>query len=519
MTEYSETPAISKNSKITNLLRAKQFIFQVGTDHLWLLAIFACCLFLTSLMPLNPNDFWWHLKIGEIIYSQRTIPSTNIFAWSIPGDQPFTYAAWLAEYLFFLIYRIGKLELILFTRTLLTAILLGLLAYEAQRRSGSWRIAALAIVLAWLMIFNNLNIRPQIWSWMPFVAYFLILSRYVEGQLSKRWLWMLPFLMIFWVNVHGVFILGIALIGVYLVGETLTTLLRGPTAISWDNIRWLGIIGLMTLMAMLFNPQTYHIFGYVLDLMTDLPIQELVEEWHSPTPEGLSNIAFFLSILFLLAGLAYSHYRPRISEIILLAGLLWLAWSGQRNIFWYALVVTPILAAIFAGLQFRLPRLRSSKKRINLIIAAVLILPSLLVQPWFVEKIPLQKIYGDSVMHDSQIGPLLSRSTPVKAAEYLLANPGDRLFNEMGYGSYLIWAMPPGNVFIDPRIELYPYEQWQDYIYISHGLRYNQLLEQYGARRVLLDKEIQPELAEALASDPAWGKEYEDQRAQIWRKK
>jgi hypothetical protein len=88
----------------------------------------------------------------------------------------------------------------------------------------------------------------------------------------------------------------------------------------------------------------------------------------------------------------------------------------------------------------------------------------------------------------------------------------------MGYGSYLIWAMPGRSVFIDPRVELYPFEQWQDYIYISHGIRYNQLLEKYGADRILLDKELQSELTGELAFDPSWKKEYEYQRAQVWRK-
>ena len=58
------------------------------------------------------------------------------------------------------------------------------------------------------------------------------------------------------------------------------------------------------------------------------------------------------------------------------------------------------------------------------------------------------------------------------------AHPIDgRLFNEMGYGSYLDWALYPGTqVFVDPRVELYPLAIWQDYLAIRDAHGYNELL-------------------------------------------
>jgi hypothetical protein len=68
------------------------------------------------------------------------------------------------------------------------------------------------------------------------------------------------------------------------------------------------------------------------------------------------------------------------------------------------------------------------------------------------------------------------------------------------------------------RIELYPYTQWQDYIRISQGIRYNELLAQYGADRVLLSRAIQKGLAGELENDPCWLLEYQDDRTQLWTK-
>jgi hypothetical protein len=123
------------------------------------------------------------------------------------------------------------------------------------------------------------------------------------------------------------------------------------------------------------------------------------------------------------------------------------------------------------------------------------------------------------VLRGSPAGPLLGIETPVAATNYLNSHPGGHLFNEMGYGSYLIWADPKQGDFIDPRVELFPYDQWMDYIKVNNGANsYNEILARYGADRILLDKKLQPDLASALINDQQWNLEYDDQYAQIWSK-
>jgi hypothetical protein len=122
------------------------------------------------------------------------------------------------------------------------------------------------------------------------------------------------------------------------------------------------------------------------------------------------------------------------------------------------------------------------------------------------------------VLRGSTAGPLLDTGTPVAATDYLKSHPGGNLFNEMGYGSYLIWAVPTQGVFVDPRVELYPYDQWMDYIHINNGTNYEELLAKYGADRILLDKKLQPNLAASLPNDQQWVLEYDDQYSQVWSK-
>jgi hypothetical protein len=182
------------------------------------------------------------------------------------------------------------------------------------------------------------------------------------------------------------------------------------------------------------------------------------------------------------------------------------------------MISVPLLARLIKELPLKMPSLYSPKNWLNLLLVILIFIPVIAVQPWFVKRLPLPEAYWEFVLRDSPSGPLNSVETPVAAVEYLKSHPGGNLYNEMGYGSYLIWAIPEQKVFADPRVELFPYEQWRDYIRINNGTNYNEILTKYGVDRILLDKKLQPELAASLVKDPIWTLEYDDQYAQIWAK-
>jgi hypothetical protein len=441
-----------------------------------------------------------------------------MFAWTLPADQPFFYAAWFAELLLYFLYRQGGLGLIIIMRTMLIGITIWLVASESQRQSKSWRIAAIAITLLSFMIINNLIVRTQMWAWLPFITTYLVLKRYIDGELSWQWLLLCPVSMIIWVNVHGSFILGLILPGAFFLGESISKLLRQPKALNWRQIGWIGCTGILSGLAVLVNPRFVGIINYTIKLLTDPPSQQLIEEWQSPTPKGIANIIFFISIIFFIIILAYSKYRLSPTEIILFVGFLWLAWSGQRYVIWFGMITAPILSRLISELPLKMPTFIPQKNWLNLVLVILIFIPVVAVQPWFVEHLPLPQTYWKLVLRDSPSGPLIGVDTPVAAVEYLKSHPGGHLFNEMGYGSYLIWAIPEQRVFVDPRVELFPYAQWMDYIHINNGNNYNEILTKYGVDRILLDKKLQPELAASLVDDKLWKLEYDDQYSQIWSK-
>ncbi|HEX5688387.1 MAG TPA: hypothetical protein VFX76_00195 [Roseiflexaceae bacterium] len=492
-------------------------------EQLWAMLSLTLIGVFLALVPTLPHDFWWHLKAGQLV-AEQGIPRTNVFAWTLPADTPYVYATWLGEWLFYALYQLGGLPAAVLARNLLGLAGFTLVAIEARRRSGSWRLAALAALLAAAMTINNLTTRTQNWSWVPFGLYLVILGAYADGQVSWRALLALPATMAFWVNVHGAFILGLVLIALVAGGETLRRLFNQPRALQWPQLRALYAVGAATVLATLLNPLGPGIFGYVGKLLNDPSIQGLVVEWQPPNTHGLAGQCFYLSILALLAAFALARRRPSLTDMLLCGAFLWLAWGGQRNVMWYGMLAMPILAQCLAKPQPVFANARPSSMRLALpsaLLSLLLLALLVAVQPPFKAALGLPQPYRELFVDLPGAPELFSADTPVAAAAYLRSQPGGRLFNEMGYGSYLDWALYPSmQVFIDPRIELYPLELWQDYVAIGEARDYQALLVgKYGVTRVLLDRQLQPRLAAALAADSAWQREYADARAEIYRRR
>ncbi len=509
-----ECSNIAMNTTNTALPRYAGRALLPALAHLYGLIPLAVVAALIALAPTDPHDFWWHLRIGQIV-AESGVPRTNMFAWTVPTDLPFVYAAWLGDWLFYQTYLLAGLQGPVLARNVLGMVAFALVLFDAYRRSGSWRLAGLAVFLAGAMTINNLTTRPQNWAWAPFMAYVIILGAYTARQVTWRALLALPPLMVFWVNVHGSFVLGLALLALYCLGEGMRMLLRQPGASDLRHLAALGATAVATLAATVVNPIGIDIFGYVLKLLTDPPSQGLVNEWQPPTVRSLAGQAFFLATLLLVAALALGRRRLHLTDTLLLCAFLWLAWSGMRYVVWFGMLAMPMLAQCLARPA------RSSPRRGDLfagIVALVLIAGVVTLQPPFKPLLGMPAPYR-ALFADVPGAPLLySADTPVGAAAYLRDHPGGRLFNDMAYGSYLIWALPEPQVFVDTRIELYPLALWEDYLALGEARNYAALIERYGIDRALLSRSRQAPLVAALAASPDWTVEYEDRFSILYRR-
>lgn len=496
-------------------------------DHLWVIFALSLVVAWISLVPVTPHDFWWHLKAGQLTATDG-IPTTNLFAWTLPADHPYVYQSWLGEWLFFQLYQLGGFPLLAFARNLLGAVVFSLVAVEARIRSGSWRLAALATVTAGAMASNNVTIRTQMWSWLPFMVVFMLASRYVEGRIAPPWLAVLPLTMALWVNLHGAFVLGVLTVAAFAVGETVRRRLRQPQALPWSRLGALYLAAAAMLLATLANPLGPGVFGYVWKMLNDQPSQQLVGEWQPPTPEGIAGAAFYLGVLGVIAAFGFARRRPTITDILLVCGFGWQAFNGMRYVIWWGLVAMPIMVQALAtpsatvdGAQRLAQRERGAGNVGNLAVAGLLACLVAALQPWSKPLLNLPQPYRDLFVELPGAPLIFDAGTPVGAVDHLLAQPcAGRIFNEMSYGSYMAWALyPAAQHFIDPRIELFPMELWQEYRAVSAGRDVAGFFERYRIACAVIDTVYQPDLVKTMPTLAGWERTFADGRTEVWRRR
>src|SRR5439155_9613812 len=116
---------VSETTDTTEALSARSAIgrlaarFQITIEHLWLGVPVFALLWKSFIYPLPVLDFWWHLKVGEVIATTRSIPRIDLFSFTASGKL-FVLQNWLGELLFYAMYLAGGFLLLVFFNAALT---------------------------------------------------------------------------------------------------------------------------------------------------------------------------------------------------------------------------------------------------------------------------------------------------------------------------------------------------------------------------------------------------------------
>lgn len=555
---------------------------------LWLMFVPLCAVLYTLCLPIAPNDFWYHARAGAWIAEHGAVPTADHFSQSWP-NQPYFYQSWLAECVFYQVLKNAGLAGIVVLRTLCVGtafiVLLAATLRRARRcpspgagaaatsQAASIRCAALAVLLTFVMAVSNMDVRPQMFSLLFFALFVAALFEWPFASSRGRIVISatLAVLLIAWANTHGAFFTGVLAIGALFVGEVLHILLHWlrPAAIgSWwgatqrGSATLLGALLAVAAAAPLFNPRGVQIYPYLLLLTNNETNKRFIMEWKPPSLDQYFSVLFFMSPLLILAAAVVSWRRSRIdtgqnqgepgtapqvgrfgirlSELVLLAALFFMATRGVRYIVWYAIYLAPILSALcfvasaagsgrktrvkdgidstVEGRESPAPPERATYY-VNAVLATLLAVSFVPLLPWFKHRLPFPPEFraqfapnprGSFPYGFSSDPPLLlDRATPVEAAELLRRSPPDgKLFNDMVSGSYLTWALYPELLpYTDPRIELRSTAFWEDFAKLMQGKPdAGRTLRERGFGRALLDTKLQKALVKSLKAS-GWREE------------
>ncbi len=445
------------------------------------------------LMPIQPNDYWWYLRVAQQTAGSGFFPGREFISYTQAGA-PVTYQFWLAGMGFYAAHLLGGALATNLLRGLLVAVFYTFVWLICRRAGAGAGLAALLTLLAALCGSNNWAIRPQDFGYPLFGLSLWALWRWQEGE--NRPLWALPIAALLWVNLHASFVLLFALGGAALVFG------RGSRPHLARALAW-------ALLASLANPQGALIWSAALQMTSNSSIQQFSKEWLPPANIGWQMNLFFAWLLAFPVLAGVSRRRLNAVHWVWFLGLGWLAVSGLRYGIWFAGLLAVLSAYLMAGvslpgsLRFSLRTARA----FNLILGVVLLISPVLLLPGLREKwMPASP-------------PAYSENTPIQAVAWLKDHPEMEgpLWAELAFSSYIAYALPERPVWIYPRMETFPAEQWQRYLVINAAQSgWQEALEAEEVCLLVADVVNQADLVQALDASSRWQKVYQDATAAIY---
>ena len=444
-----------------SIIQRDKFEVAVGSS---LLILSILILFFHYMLPVQDSDLWFHLSYGQYFLKFGTIiPDHTLFSWT-PVDNSTIYCTWLPDILFYLLYQAGNLPLLFIFRYFGAAFFLFLFWFTAYRR-GIWMIpiVGVASILSLLMSKAGIFLKPELFSYI-FMSLSVWLAFKIKQQANNSVLlcYLLPAIMLVWVNSHGAFIFGVLFIFLFLCGEILNILTIPKSALT-DRIRkHLVIAVLLAFSVILLTPYGMDYPKYLLQLIID-------RLFHSKGMVDYANIQAYQPVYKdLKTGYLFYVIPAGIMQISLILmyirkkGLDWTILLSnicfgivyfwlRRSTYFFA----PVFAFSFLYMLAVIPEFAQFKKRNSrrLLMFAVVLLSL---------GIFLKDIYSltmdPSHSSDSLFG--ITYQAPVAEAQYIKDNFSvEKIGNTYNNGSYLIWQLwPESKVMIDQRY--FPYKKW-----------------------------------------------------------
>ncbi len=486
------------------------------SHFIWLAFFLGLMLTQWRLVLINADgDACLHWRIGNWMIEHRMILRADPFSHTRSGA-PVVTMEWLSQLLLAAVANLLGWNGVVLLSAALIATYLWLLhrqllseGNELLLATGLVLVAAMACSMHWLA-------RPHLVSHLLLAIWAWQLRGFEKNRVSAHQLFVrfVP-LMTVWVNLHAGFLVGLMLIAVYFVGMAF----RAETR---KKMLPLGLLGASCFFASLLNPNGWRLHKYIVDFLGHPSLVHLVNEFRSPNfhsgaADGFLMMLFVLAILLVVV-------RPRLSP----TDILLIGWSGAlalrwvRNIPAFAILTAPILAEHFNvylrnkwdSRWLRLYRKISSDvgaldkiadgRFVGALVVAMLLGIAAKARLWGGEPIIATE--------------LLTNRFPVAAVQYLKKSPDavrGEMFNDYGWGGYLMLVAPDRKVFVDGRNDLYGetlLKEFNETNEVRPG--WEAVFQKYGVGWTILPRVHA--LNTVLALHPGWRLVYADEVATIY---
>lgn len=525
------------------------------TIFIAMLAVLTCTSL--SVRLLGDAGIGWHIRTGQQILAVHAIPRVDSFSSVMRGK---TWFAW--EWLYDVI--VGGLDswaglngVVWFTAVVIASVFAWTFRLLLRRGTNVFVALVLLLLAASASIIHFLA-RPHVLSWLFTLAWFWILdsseSDCVRGDSAgpgatrlavtgRRRLWLLPVLMLVWVNVHGGFLVGFVLLAIYWLSAVWYAGKQKEAKFDefLARLRWqararrLAAVGLAAGVASLVNPYGWKLHEHIYRYLSNRFLMEHIDEFQSPNFHGVAQRCFALLVLAAMVALAARARAVRMSEGLVILFALYSGLYASRNIpvssLLLALVIGPLLSGASTNLAGRLTSFRRLGDRVAAFTERTgTVDSSLLGHLW---AIAAAIFLGVIAAHGGKLGASRlmdahfdGKRFPVAAVDFLDRKTAEERTDDERdpvtvpdyWGGYLIYRLYPRTlVTVDDRHDLYGEEFFKSYLKMVHvEPGWDGLLDRYQARCVLVPKGSA--LANILEQTPPWKRVYADEVAVIFER-
>lgn len=459
------------------------------------------------------GDTGIHIRMGKIILEKGSLPLFDHFSY---GSPPFSWSTheWLSQVIMSVVHDSFGLTGIVIFFIFLLSFTYSLFFVFMRHHKDNILLDILLLLVVILSSQISWTARPHVFSILFLIIVLHILNSFQYK--GKTYLYLLPLIMLFWVNMHGGFIVGILLIFIYLIGNlSYCFVSKGvQKEVHWKAARSLSLTLLACLLASLANPSGYHAIITPFQVVSDRLLMDNVQEFLSP--DFHKPIFFKYMLILMIVVFSVSKMQLNIIELSLVLVFTHMSLYSARHIPLFAVVIAPIMSKYMDLNKSEFLRgltpayLRRSSKIADIDarsggyiwpFAAVLLV------------IIIASKGGISFKFEER------NLKPVTAVEFLKREHlKGNMFNLDEFGDYMIYALyPKHKVFIDSRHEIYMKERFQDYLdVISLKTGWDKILDKYDINWIIFDKDSF--LSKFLSTSGKWKLIYSDQTTNIFVK-
>lgn len=426
---------------------------------------------------------------------------------SIIREDPYSYLAegwinheWLTEIVFGAIFNaLGPPGLV--GLKVVAGMLLFTVTYLILSRGSldALRAGIGAILTTWLLYVGMRPVRPQLFTYLLFMAVLLVLARY-ERTRQPSILLLLPPIFILWTNLHGGFLAGLGVLFIWsavAVGKHMVRVRR--IAVALRAAGPLIAVSLASVAATLVNPYGMELIEFLLRTAT-VPRPEITE-WAPVEIASVEGIAYliFLALVAVIVSRTRREMSPETLAVLAVTALLPLLAVRHVPLFGIA---GAVLAGPKAGAAFRREKEPGSGGGAHGRIAAVAGVAGILFVALSLPNFGCIRV-----------GPPDTEPYPTGAVRALAeTNAAMNLAVFFNWGEYLIWHLGPDvQVSMDGRREtVYPdsvYHEYADFL-LGTGA-WDALLDERPTDAALVPRGYP--VFNLLLLKPGWELAYEDE--------